>query len=149
MDKKKTKEEKIGHHAKPKRASATAALRTGADMCRTGVGAGSSAGADKEPDRRQLRRATTNGRTTKQEGWPTSTQTEAASCAPQTTHQARTPRPETRIATSCAKGGDVPVQQQGRGGTGRAKPWQPQQGYDQKEMLQATPPMHDQTQNTL
>ena len=37
---------KIGHHAKPKRASATAPLRTGADMCK-GVGAGSSAGADK------------------------------------------------------------------------------------------------------
>ena len=53
MDKKKTKEEKIGHHAKPKRASATAALRTGADMCRTGVDTGSSSGADKGPDRRQ------------------------------------------------------------------------------------------------
>ena len=44
---------KIGHHARPRRASATAPLRTGADMCRTGVGAGSSDGADKGPDRRQ------------------------------------------------------------------------------------------------
>ena len=43
----------IGHHAKPKRASATAPLRTGADMCRTGVGAGSSVRPDKEPERRQ------------------------------------------------------------------------------------------------
>jgi len=43
------------HHAKPKRASATAPLGTGADpdLCRTGVGAGSSAGAEKEPDSRQ------------------------------------------------------------------------------------------------
>ena len=69
---------------------------------------------------------------------------------PQTTHQARTARLETRIATShaCAKEGDVPVQQQGRGGTGQDKPWQPQQGYDQKEMLQPTPSMHDRTQDT-
>ena len=44
---------KNGHHARPRRASATAPLRTGADMCRTGVGAGSSAGADKGPDCRQ------------------------------------------------------------------------------------------------
>ena len=95
-------------------------------------------------------RATANGRTTKQEGkgLPTPTQTEAASCTPQTKHQARTPRPEPGIATSCARGGGIPVQQQGRGGTGRDKPWQLQQGYDQKEMLQATPPMHDQIQNT-
>ena len=50
-----------------------------------------------------------DGRTTRQEGegWPIFTQTEAASCTPQTTHQARTPRLETRIATSYAKGGDV------------------------------------------
>ena len=49
-----TKQKKnIGHHTKSKRASATAPLRTGANMCRTGVGAGSSAGADKGPDRRQ------------------------------------------------------------------------------------------------
>ena len=41
------------HHAKPKRASATAPLCTEVDMCKTGVGAGSSAGADKEPNRRQ------------------------------------------------------------------------------------------------
>ena len=43
----------IRHHAKPKRAPATAPLRTGADMCKTGVGAGSSTGVYKEPDRRQ------------------------------------------------------------------------------------------------
>ena len=51
--KSKIKNKKMGHHAKPKRASATAPLRTGADMCSTGVGAGSRAGADKGPDRRQ------------------------------------------------------------------------------------------------
>ena len=50
---KKNKKQKIGHRAKPKRTSATAPLRTGADMCKTGVGAGSSVGACKEPDRRQ------------------------------------------------------------------------------------------------
>ena len=50
---KRVTKKKIGHHAKPKQAPATAPLRTGADMCRTGVGAGSSAGADEGPDRRQ------------------------------------------------------------------------------------------------
>ena len=49
----KNKKKPIGRHTKPERASATAPLCTGADMCRTGVGAGSSAGADKEPDLRQ------------------------------------------------------------------------------------------------
>ena len=44
-------------------------------------------------------------------------------------------------------GGTVPGQQQGQGGTARDKPWQPQQGNDQKEMPQATPPTHAQTQN--
>ena len=43
----------IGNNAKPKRASATTPLRTGAGICRTGVGAGSSARADKGPERRQ------------------------------------------------------------------------------------------------
>ena len=47
------KGKRIGHHARPRRASATAPLRTGADMCKTGAGAGSSAGADTEPNRRQ------------------------------------------------------------------------------------------------
>ena len=93
--------------------------------------------------------ATMNGRTTKQEGegWPTPTPIEAASCTLQTTHQAGTPRLVTRTATSCAKGGDVPGQQQGRGGTVQDKLWQPQQGYDQKDMPQVTPPTHAQTQN--
>ena len=43
----------IGHHARPRRPSATAPLRTGADMCKTGAGAGSSAGADTAPKRRR------------------------------------------------------------------------------------------------
>ena len=42
-----------GHHAKLKRPSATVPLRTREDMCKTGVGAGSSAGADQEPNGRQ------------------------------------------------------------------------------------------------
>ena len=47
------KKRKIGRHARPRQASATAPLRTGADMCRTGAGARSSAGADIEPNRRR------------------------------------------------------------------------------------------------
>ena len=62
-------------------------------------------------------------------------------------HTKQEPQLETSIATSCAKGGDVPVQQQGQGGTWRDKLWQPQQRYDQKEVMQATPPMHDQILN--
>ena len=41
---------KIGRHARPSRASATAPLR--AEVCKTGAGAGSSAGADTERKRR-------------------------------------------------------------------------------------------------
>ena len=46
-----TKNEKkqIGHHARPRRASATAPLRTGADTCKTGSGAGKHAGAKSDP----------------------------------------------------------------------------------------------------
>ena len=39
------KKKQIGHHARPRRASATAPLRTGADTCKTGSGAGKHAGA--------------------------------------------------------------------------------------------------------
>ena len=57
---KKKQKNKKGHHAKPKRASATSPLRTWADMCRTGVGAGSRARADKGPDRRQSNHESTD-----------------------------------------------------------------------------------------
>ena len=108
--------------------------------------------------------ATTSGQMTKQEGEgpPTQTRTGAGGCTPQTTHQARTPRQEPSIATSCPKGDDSPRGQQGssrngtrravavprgmtaqvgsrsRGGTGQGKPWQPQQRYDRKETPQPT-----------
>ena len=55
-DQTKRKEKKIGHHAKPKRACAWACplhAHRGEPLCKTGVGAGSSAGADKESDRRR------------------------------------------------------------------------------------------------
>ena len=70
--------------------------------------------------------ATTSGRMTKQEGegLRTLTRTEAAGCTRQTPHQARLLRQQPNIAASCARGGDVPVVQQGRGGTGQDKSWQ-------------------------
>ena len=43
------KKKQIGHHARPRRASATAPLRTGADTCRTGSGAGKRCGAKSDP----------------------------------------------------------------------------------------------------
>ena len=51
----------VGQNTKPKRASATALLHTGADMYKTGVGAGSSAGADKQPNRMQGNQEWTDG----------------------------------------------------------------------------------------
>ena len=50
---------KIGHHARPRRASATASLRTGADMCITGSGAGRRSGAKSNPGRRRSNHAWT------------------------------------------------------------------------------------------
>ena len=41
------------YHARPRRASATAPLRTGADMRKTGSGAGKRSGAKSDPVRRQ------------------------------------------------------------------------------------------------
>ena len=43
----------IQHHARPRRASATAPLRTGADSCKTGSGAGKRSGAKSDPVRRR------------------------------------------------------------------------------------------------
>ena len=44
---------RIGHRVRLGRGSATASLRTGADMGKTGAGAGSSAGAGTAPNRRR------------------------------------------------------------------------------------------------
>ena len=48
-----------GHHARPRRASATAPPRTGADTCKTGSGAAKRSGAELEPVRRRSSHAWT------------------------------------------------------------------------------------------
>ena len=53
------KRKKIGHHARPRRASATAPLRTGADVCKTGSAAGKCAGAKSNTARRRSNHART------------------------------------------------------------------------------------------
>ena len=142
----KKKLKKIRHHVRPRRASATAPLRTGADMCRTGVDTGSSSGADKGPDRRQSNHERTDDQAGRRR--PANTDSDGESPV-----HATADKPSKNAATSdthcnfMRQGGDVPGQQQGRGGTARDKPWQPQQGYDQKEMPQATLPTHARTQN--
>ena len=55
--KKQTKQ--IGHPATPRRASATAPLRTGADTCKTGSGAGKRSEAKSDPVRRRSNHAWT------------------------------------------------------------------------------------------
>ena len=52
LNKNKNKKQ-IGHHARPRRASATAPLRTGADICKTGSAAGKCAGAKSNTARRR------------------------------------------------------------------------------------------------
>ena len=53
------KNKENGHHARPRRASATAPLRTGADKCKTGSGAGKRSGAKSDPVRRRSNHAWT------------------------------------------------------------------------------------------
>ena len=55
----KKKKKQIGHHARPRRASATAPLRAAADMCKTGSGAGKRSGAKADPVRRRSSHAWT------------------------------------------------------------------------------------------
>ena len=47
----------IGHHARPRRASTTVPLRTGADTCKTGSGAGKRSGAKADSVRRRSNHA--------------------------------------------------------------------------------------------
>ena len=54
----------------------------------------------------------------------------------------------TRHCNFMRQGGGRPIAAAGSRRTGRDKPWQPRQGYDQKETLQATPSTRDQIQNT-
>ena len=61
----KNNNKKVGHHARPRRASATAPLHTGADTCKTGSGAGKRAGAKSDPVRRRSNHANVGKCTTK------------------------------------------------------------------------------------
>ena len=113
-------------------ASATALLRTGEDLCKTGSGAGQRAGAKSEP----VRRRRNHEQTEEKAGWRKRAYIDAVGaggCTPQTTHEAGTPRQDPSTATSCAKVSDGPGQEQGRAGMGHYKPWQQQQGHDWKE----------------
>ena len=53
LDPMRLNKKQTGHHDRPRRASATATLRTGADMCKTGSGAGKRSGAKSDPVRRR------------------------------------------------------------------------------------------------
>ena len=70
----------IGHHARPRRASTTVPLRTGADTCKTGSGAGKRSGAKAD----SVGGATTHGWRTRQasESVPTQTWSGAGECGP-------------------------------------------------------------------
>ena len=57
--KKENKKKRIGHHARPRRASATAPRRTGADMCKTRSAAGKCARAKSNTVRRRSNHAQT------------------------------------------------------------------------------------------
>ena len=57
------KQSQIGHHAGPRRATATAPLRTGADTCQTGSGAGKGSGAKADPVHRRSNHAWTEDQT--------------------------------------------------------------------------------------
>ena len=119
-------------------------------MCKTYVGAGSSAGAEKEPGRRQSNHEWTDDQAGRRR--LANTGSDAGSLelvhAADETPSKNTATRDNHCNFMCQGGGrPTSLQQQARGGTGRDKPWQPQQGYDHKEILQATLPMHDQTQN--
>ena len=64
--KKPKKKNQIGHHARPRQASATAPLRTGADMCKSGSGAGKCSGAKSNTVRRRSNHARTEGQADRQ-----------------------------------------------------------------------------------
>ena len=100
---KKNHKKGIRYHARPMRASATAPLRTGADLCKTGSGAGKCAGAESEPVRRRGNHEWTDDQAGRRRH-ATRKRTEAFGCTPQTTHQARKLRQEPDSATSCARG---------------------------------------------
>ena len=61
----KKEKKQIRHHARPRRASATAPRRTGADTCKIGSGAGKRAGAISDPVRRRSNHANVGKCTTK------------------------------------------------------------------------------------
>ena len=103
VSEKKARQIKVGHHTRPRRASATAPLRTGVDMCKTGPGSGSSAGENAEPNRRRNNHEWMDDLAYEGKGLQVRTRKDAAGYTPQTTHQAGMPRQEPDIAASCAK----------------------------------------------
>jgi len=115
-------------------------------MCITGSGAGKRAGATSEPVRRRSNYEWSDDQAGRQR--PANTDVDEGIRMHATTNYVKKQRQEPNVATSCARGGGVPAQQQGRGGTGQAKSWKPQQGDDRKEKLEAAPRLHDQIQNT-
>ena len=141
------KYKKIGHHARPRRASASAPLRTGADMCKTGSGPGKGAGAKSNTGRRRSNHARTEDQVGR-ESVPTQTRPGAGGCTPQSTPQEGTLQQDPNTSASCAKGTYSPGQLQGRAGTGQHKPWQQQRGHAWTETPPATPPPRGPTQST-
>ena len=103
-------------------------------MCRIGVGAGSSAGADKGQDRRQSNHEWTDDQAGRRRLANTDSDGGSLVLAAADTPSKNAATSDTHCNFMRQGGRDVPGQQQGRGGMARDKPWQPQQGYDQKEM---------------
>ena len=147
VEKKERKKKQIGHHARPRRASATAPLHTGADMCKRDQVQASAPGQNRT---QFVGGATTHGRRTRQAGnsVPTQTRPGAGGCTPQSTPQEGTLQQDPNTLASCAKGTYGPGQLQGRAGTGQHKPWHQQRGYDWWETPPATPPPRGPTQST-
>ena len=150
------KKQQFGNYARPRRASATAPLRTGADTCKTGSGAGKRAGAESETVHRRSNHARTEDQAGKRKranidavgGWRVHTADDTPTRIAATRSK--------RCAFMCQ--GDIrPRAAAGssRNGTLQAreavpfKPgWQQQRGYDWTETLPATPPLHGPTQST-
>ena len=116
------KEDKINqveHHARPRRASATAPPRTGADMCKTGAGAGGVLARKKNGI---AGGATTSGwpRRTKQDsaGWPTPARTGPAGVH-RRWHTKQHHHINSQTLRFHAQGDDSPGRQQGGGGSGQ------------------------------
>ena len=116
------KKKQIGHHARPRRESATTPLLTRAKQDQA------QAKGPGQNRTRSVGGATTHARRNRQasESVPTQTRSGAGGCTLQTRHQAGPLRQDPNTETSCAKGTYGPGQLQGRAGTGQHGPWQQQ-----------------------